>query len=279
MNNFIFLFLIMTIASCNNSDNKKNLNSNSEPKQPSQDQLIDSNSTPVISQGFLFSVGLYFGTDRPLLGMGCESAEGITKSEQIKALEKFQQHVVRLNRTQDVKWFMGERSHMIFESYLSFTPEEVEGVIENALDRLKSGGCQKVIGGLTDSALFKKINYFESRTKYKTNHCFVKVDDSLNETYLVAIDSQDSKQNIYYSTLANLNSCQASLSMNVSPVHRFFANADTFEQFNCYKNKSTDSSFYLLKEIKTNEEKELLELIIVDKFENVELCQDEKVRQ
>ena len=279
MNNFIFLFLIITIASCNKSDNDKSSNSNSGTNQPSQDQLNDSTSTPVISQGFLSSVGLFFGTDRPLLGMGCGPAEGITKSDQIKALEKFQQHVVRLNRTQDVKWFMGDRSHMIFESYVSFTPKEVEGVIKDALDKLKSDGCQKVIGGPKDSTLLKKINYFESRTQYKTNHCFVKVDNSLDETYLVAIDSQDSKQNIYYSTLAKLNSCQASLPMNVSPVHRFFASADTFEQFNCYKNASTDSSFYLLKEIRTNEEKELLELIIIYKFENVELCLDEKVRQ
>jgi hypothetical protein len=277
MKHFIFLFLLVFIAACNN-DNKSST-SNSEKKQPIQDLLVDSASNPIISQIVLSRVGLYFGSDRSLLGMGCELVSGITKKDQITELLKFQKRVINLNRTQDIKWFMGERSHMIFESYFSFTSNEIEVAIENALIKLASDGCQRILAEAPDSAVFKKFKYFETRTKYKTNHCFSKVENSLNETYLVALDSQDSKQNIYYSTSTNLASCQSSLSMNVSPVHRFFANADTYSQFDCYKNAFISSAVYLLKEIRTKDENELLELIIINRFDNAELCQDEKVRQ
>ena len=167
---------------------------------------------------------------------------------------------------------MGEKSNLIYESYDSYTANEIESAIKKMIESLKLNQCA------TNSSL-RRYKYFESRTKYKTNLCFSKTDALAKESYLVALDSEDVNQNIYFNTSASKESCLSSLNWDVFPSHRFFSKSNTYNEFHCYKDEMHSLSYYLLKEILTKDTHELLELIIKSKYENIDDCEFERARQ
>jgi hypothetical protein len=273
MKKLIFLLSIITLSACNkNADKKTNTSPTPKLETYTKERTVETNETQVISQEYLSELGLFFGSEHDVLSLGCVQKESVTNIHQRTGLEKFQKRVTELNRSKSLKWFMGEKSNLIYESYDSYTANEIESAVLKMLESLKLNECA------TKSSL-RKYKYFESRTKYKTNLCFSKVDALAKESYLVALDSEDMNQNIYFNTSASKESCLSSLNWDVSPSHRFFSKSNTYEEFHCYKDEMHSSSFYLLKEILTKDTSELLELIIKSKYENVEDCEFERARQ
>ncbi len=273
MKKLIFLLTILTLSACNKNAGKKT-NTPSTPKLETytEERTAETNQTPVISQEYLSELGLYFGSQHDVLSLGCLALEGVTNIQQRNGLEKFLKSVTELNRSKNLKWFMGEKSNLIYESYDSYTANEIESAVSKMVESLKLNECA------TNSSL-RKYKYFESRTKYKTNLCFSKIDAQSEESYLVALDSEDVNQNIYFNTSASKESCLSSLNWDVFPSHRFFSKSNTYNEFHCYKDEMHSSSYYLLKEILTKDTSELLELIIKSKYENAEDCEFEKARQ
>ena len=273
MKKLIFLLTMITLGACNKTaDNKSNTPSNPKLETYTQDRTAETDQTPVISQEYLSQLGLFFGSEYDVLSLGCLQQEGVTNTQQRNGLEKFLQNVTELNRSKSLKWFMGEKSNLIYESYDSYTANEIESAIKKMIESLKLNQCA------TNSSL-RRYKYFESRTKYKTNLCFSKADPIAKESYLVALDSEDVNQNIYFNTSASKGACLSSLNWDVFPSHRYFSKSNTYEEFHCYKDEMHSSSFYLLKEILTKDTNELLELIIKSKYENVEHCEFERARQ
>jgi hypothetical protein len=273
MKNLIFLLTIITLSACNkNAD--KNTNTPPTPKIETytQDRTAETNETPVISKEYLSGLGLNFGSEHDVLGLSCLQQEGVTNIQQRNGLEKFLKSVTELNRSKSLKWFMGEKSNLIYESYDSYTAKEIESAVLKMIESLKLNEC-------TTNSSLRKYKYFESRTKYKTNLCFSRTDALAKESYLVALDSEDVNQNIYFNTSPSKESCLSSLNWDVSPSHRFFSKSNTYSEFHCYKDEMHSSSYYLLKEILTKDTSELLELIIKSKYENIEDCEFERVRQ
>ena len=273
MKKLIFLLTIITLSACNKNAGKKT-NTPPTPKLETytQERSAETIQTPVISQEYLSGIGLYFGSEHDILSLGCLQPEGVTNIQQRNGLEKFLKNVKELNRSKSLKWFMGEKSNLIYESYDSYTANEIESAIKKTLESLKLNECA------TNLSL-RRYKYFESRTKYKTNLCFSKTDALAKETYLVALDSEDVNQNIYFNTSASKEACLSSLNWDVFPSHRFFSKSNTYEEFHCYKDEMNSSSFYLLKEILTKDTNELLELIIKSKYLNAEDCESERSRQ
>jgi hypothetical protein len=273
MKKHIFLLTIITLSACNKTADKKTIT----PPTPkletyTQDRTAETIQTPVISQEYLSGIGLYFGSEHDVLSLECLALEGLTNIQQRNGLEKFLKDVTELNRSKSLKWFMGEKSNLIYESYDSYTANEIESAIKKTLESLKSNECP------TNSSL-RRYKYFESRTKYKTNLCFSKTDALAKESYLVALDSEDVNQNIYFNTSVLKESCLNSLNWDIFPSHRFFSKNNTYEEFHCYKDEMNLSSYYLLKEILTKDTNELLELIIKSKYDNIEVCEFERARQ
>ncbi len=268
MKKLIFLLTIIPLSA------GKKTNTPSTPKLETytQERTAETNEYPVISQEYLSGLGLSFGSEHDVLSLGCLQQEGVTNIQQRSGLEKFLKSVTELNRSKSLKWFMGEKSNLIYESYDSYTANEIESAIKKTLESLKLNEC-------TTNSSLRRYKYFESRTKYKTNLCFTKTDLLAKESYLVALDSEDMNQNIYFNTSASKEACLSSLNWDIFPSHRFFSKNNTYEEFHCYKDEMHSSTYYLLKEILTKDTNELLELIIKSKYENAEDCEFEKARQ
>ena len=273
MKKLIFVLTIMSLSACNKNAGKKT-NTSTKPKLETytEERTVETNQTQVISQEYLSELGLFFGSQQDVLSLSCSRVEGVTNIQQKNGLEKFLKSLKELNRSKSLKWFMGEKSNLIYESYDSYTANEIESAVLKMLESLNLNECA------TNSSS-RKYKYFESRTKYKTNLCFSKTDALAKEYYLVALDGEDVNQNIYFNTSASKESCLSSLNWDVLPSHRFFSKNNTFEEFHCYKDEMHSSSYYLLKEILTKDTSELLELIIKSKYLNAEDCEYERARQ